>query len=1802
MATSFEPGSTVWVKTPETWAAATVTSSSGGNYAFKLRSGQDFKLDAKNVSRDTVMPMHPTSVTSVEDMATLADLHEGAILHNIDLRYAKDLIYTYIGSILCAVNPYKKIDMYGDKLLKSYNKRALGELPPHIYAIANEAYYALWKTNHHQCVLISGESGAGKTESTKLILKYLSTMSNAESLVEKQILESSPIMEAFGNAKTVYNNNSSRFGKFIKIQFSDRGAIEGAKIIDYLLEKGRVVRLNPGERNYHVFYNLLTGGSREEKASLLLTSADNYRYTKMGGVLSDPSIDDVGDYKSVRSAMITMGFTPEQSTDIFKVIAGILHLGNIEFVTSGGAQVKNRTDLANASAMFGVDDGQLGENLTSKTITLRGESITTPLDGAQAEESRDSLAMALYSRVFSWIITRINKTIHAKETFLSVGVLDIFGFENFQVNSFEQFCINYANEKLQQYFNRHIFSLEQLEYQKENISWADIDWVDNAECLDLIEAKLGLLALLDEESRFPKGTDETLLQKFHERHEKNKYYIKPRLAKTSYGIRHYAGDVQYETAGFLEKNRDNFRDDLVLLLQESKSDFVYDLFEKDAVADSSKENKAGARKKPTVSAQFKDSLSSLMTALGAAHPYFVRCVKPNMKKVPASFEAPVVLNQLRYSGMLETVRIRRAGYPVRRVFDDFLYRYRVLGRGVKAPNDIEKCKAVLRNYDPQGKDWQIGKTKVFLRESLEIVLEKKREDELAVVLRIIKSRVLGYAIRRRFLKIRRAIVLIQKNYKGFYGAKQFKQKRKAAVHIQKIYRGYRARLLRARLLEQKRKEEERRREEIRRKEEERRKEMERLQRENKTRELEELKRKADEEARLEAAEEERARQANEADAQKAKALEAELDAKRKIEDDKRKAEEEAKRRAQADVKRKAEAAKLAAELDLDDGGDEEAQGGIDKGAESDDEEAESEAIDEYKEGYMVKQGGRIKTWKRRWFILRDGTLAYFKGKQGESQKAGWLTKQGGAVKSWKLRWMVLKDGKLSYFKSDAEQEECLGTVDIRKDVSGIEEPAAAKSKCKKDNAFGLITTERTYYMFAESAEACEEWLAELKAIRSKTDDEMKSLDSAQVDFRNAQGQVDLVDILSVGSTNDPTRPNTFAIVTANRVFQMQAETPQEYAEWIRVLTPRKKHAGDSDQEILEKGWLVKEGGARKSRKKRWFTLRKDVIYYHKDPYTDVAIGTIPLNSLCSVVPPDELVGQNTGSWSFFVHARRRSYYLVAATQADATRWVSAIQEIIDSKAPIETQTEKLIAELKTAKVADVDRIYSSYPILTCGSEPLKSSLLPLPYGDLSLDKTGARTYTTLFEEAMKISQYMVHPEYIVNPLPLIQYILQTCFDLPKIRNEVYCQLIKQTTDNANPNSQISIRNWQILTVLGCSFLPARKYVRFLRFHLKRSLDRYPNTEVAKYAAYCMDCIQQTKYRDYPASQEEIVAIQTQKELLITVLCQGGRTCKVAINSFTTAGEVTELLKRKLNMERCINGFGLYELSGDVQKSIEEKTIVVDILGKWEKYKRAGYVPGADGWRLVFKLFCVHEVHTRNLSPIELEFVHAAACEQVMARRFPCDENQLFKLSALMMQYDMGDMDPGIQFDKQCTDFKKYYPMKVENTLANSPISLSALKNTMTGTLRKIKSNFDDSQSQEILGIKAQLATEWSKLRGKGNQMALSEFMAILQSWDGYGCTIFDVENPVKEKNIPKNLWLAVGIKGVALYKPGTRECVASYGYETILSFGAPVANTYKIVIDGQGTVTFETTKVLEIAKLMKAYINELVRRRRAGLF
>ncbi|XP_025900890.1 unconventional myosin-IXa [Nothoprocta perdicaria] len=927
-----------------------------------------------------------------DDLCGLPDLNEKTLLENLRNRFKQEKIYTYVGSILIVINPFKFLPIYNPKYVKMYDNHQLGKLEPHIYAVADVAYHAMLQRRKNQCIVISGESGSGKTQSTNFLIHHLTALSQKgfASGVEQIILGAGPVLEAFGNAKTAHNNNSSRFGKFIQVNYQETGTVRGAYVEKYLLEKSRLVYQEHNERNYHVFYYLLAGASEEERSAFHLKQPEEYHYLNQltrrprrqswedYGCDAEPDCFSVEgedlkhDFERLQLAMEMVGFLPKTRRQIFSLLSAILHLGNIRYkkktYRDDSIDICNPEVLPIVSDLLEVKEEMLFEALvTRKTVTV-GEKLILPYKLAEAVTVRNSMAKSLYSALFDWIVFRINhallnsKDMEENTKTLSIGVLDIFGFEDYENNSFEQFCINFANERLQHYFNQHIFKLEQEEYRAEGISWHNIDYIDNSGCINLISKKpTGLLHLLDEESNFPQATNQTLLDKFKRQHEGNSYIEFPAVMEPAFIIKHYAGKVKYGVKDFREKNTDHMRPDIVALLRSSKNAFICGMIGIDPVAvfrwavlrafframvafrEAGKrhvEKKTGhddavpcavlksvdsfsflhhpvhqrsleilqrckeekysiarksprtplsdlqgvntineksqrdvygvgwngrmgirhsrlsspssfldkdgifvnstsskllerahgilmrnknfkakpnlpkhmldvkslkhltnltlhdritksllhlhkKKKPPSISAQFQASLNKLMETLGQAEPYFVKCIRSNAEKLPLRFSDSLVLRQLRYTGMLETVRIRQSGYSCKYTFQDFVNHFHVLlpqGISPSKPNIQDFFWKIKLNPD----NYQVGRTMVFVKERERQLLQDLLHQEVLRRITLLQRWFRSLLHRRQFLALRHAALVIQRSWRG-------RGSRHSLVGLQAACRGYLAR-------------------------------------------------------------------------------------------------------------------------------------------------------------------------------------------------------------------------------------------------------------------------------------------------------------------------------------------------------------------------------------------------------------------------------------------------------------------------------------------------------------------------------------------------------------------------------------------------------------------------------------------------------------------------------------------------------------------------------------------------------------------------------------------------------------------------------------------------------------------------------------------------------------------------------------------------------------------------------------------------------------------------------------------------
>lgn len=712
-----------------------------------------------------VFPAEEDSKKDVEDNCSLMYLNEATLLHNIKVRYSKDRIYTYVANILIAVNPYFDIPkIYSSNTIKSYQGKSLGTMPPHVFAIADKAFRDMKVLKMSQSIIVSGESGAGKTENTKFVLRYLTESYGTGQDIDDRIVEANPLLEAFGNAKTVRNNNSSRFGKFVEIHFNEKSSVVGGFVSHYLLEKSRICVQGKEERNYHIFYRLCAGASEDIRERLHLSSPDNFRYLNRGctryfanketdkqilqnrktpehlkaGSLKDPLLDDHGDFIRMCTAMKKIGLDDEEKLDLFRVVAGVLHLGNIDFEeagsTSGGCNLKNKStqSLEYCAELLGLDEDDLRVSLTTRVMLTtaggtKGTVIKVPLKVEQANNARDALAKTVYSHLFDHVVNRVNQCFPFETSSYFIGVLDIAGFEYFEHNSFEQFCINYCNEKLQQFFNERILKEEQELYQKEGLGVNEVHYVDNQDCIDLIEAKLvGILDILDEENRLPQPSDQHFTSAVHQKHKDHFRLSIPRKSKLAvhrnirddegFIIRHFAGAVCYETTQFVEKNNDALHMSLESLICESRDKFIRELFESSTNNNKDTKQKAGKLSFISVGNKFKTQLNLLLDKLRSTGASFIRCIKPNLKMTSHDFEGAQILSQLQCSGMVSVLDLMQGGFPSRASFHELYNMYKKYMPDKLARLDPRLfCKALFKALGLNEVDYKFGLTKVFFR-------------------------------------------------------------------------------------------------------------------------------------------------------------------------------------------------------------------------------------------------------------------------------------------------------------------------------------------------------------------------------------------------------------------------------------------------------------------------------------------------------------------------------------------------------------------------------------------------------------------------------------------------------------------------------------------------------------------------------------------------------------------------------------------------------------------------------------------------------------------------------------------------------------------------------------------------------------------------------------------------------------------------------------------------------------------------------------------------------------------------------
>ncbi|OWZ16661.1 Myosin [Phytophthora megakarya] len=749
----------------------------------------------------------------IEDMTALNYLHEAAILYNVKKRFLMKLPYTYTGDICIAVNPYQWLpELYSEQTQSQYLTKARDELPPHVYATSMASYNDMKRHEVNQSILVSGESGAGKTETTKILMNHLASVAGGlNDYTIKKIVEVNPLLESFGNAKTVRNDNSSRFGKFTQLQFDNAGILVGARCRTYLLEKTRVISHEEMERNYHIFYQLLAASDSKEKWCLD-DANECYAYTGSNKTIKIEGMSDDKHFERTKTALGLIGVTEEQQGVLFEVLAGVLHLGQVEIQSKNNNEeseiVPDDRGAQHATKMLGISTADLQKALCSRQIAVAGDKVTTFLKKEQAEECIGALSKAIYSNVFDWLVEMINTSLeNDKKMRYHVGILDIFGFEHFKHNSFEQFCINYANEKLQQKFTQDVFKTVQIEYEAEGIIWSHIDFADNQDVISVIEDRLGIISLLNDEVMRPKGNDESLVSKLSTIHKDEQDVIEfPRTSRTQFTIKHYAGAVTYESLGFLEKHKDALLPDLSDLMRGSSKQFLRTIFTEkigSPIAPRKKSNSnarggRGALAVTNVGTQFKDNLNELMTSIRQTKVHYVRCIKPNQNKSPNEMDQSMVVSQLRCAGVIEAIRISRVAYPNRLLLEELIDKFWVFDvqhRNKDVPVK-QRCEALMQKMELSSPEqYQIGLSRIYFRYGILEQMEDKKAERLDLQARHLQHYMRGFCCRLRFVRKIQAIIKLQSVARCVIMMNRYQSFKTAVITLQAHWRGYKGRCI-----------------------------------------------------------------------------------------------------------------------------------------------------------------------------------------------------------------------------------------------------------------------------------------------------------------------------------------------------------------------------------------------------------------------------------------------------------------------------------------------------------------------------------------------------------------------------------------------------------------------------------------------------------------------------------------------------------------------------------------------------------------------------------------------------------------------------------------------------------------------------------------------------------------------------------------------------------------------------------------------------------------------------------------------
>ncbi|RWS10167.1 unconventional myosin-X-like protein [Dinothrombium tinctorium] len=1562
----------------------------------------------------------------------------------------------------------------------------MSEKDPHVFAIAEAAYSCLQNDNTNQACVISGESGAGKTESTKFILQYLCTItSNQSTWMEHQILEANTILEAFGNAKTVRNDNSSRFGKFIQVCFDSRYQIKGCIIQDYLLEQSRITFQSSEERNYHVFYQLVAAAQKnvEIRNQFLVERAENYAYLSQRGCYHIEGVDDSVAFDSLRLAMSVLNMPPEMCDGIFSVLSAILWLGNLQFEDyQDGERCKLKAQdeeiLATVATLLGLDAVRLTQASLQRQINVRGNITEIPFKVHEARENRHSMAKALYSRTFAWIVNYINTCTSPGQdpNTRFLGVLDIFGFENFATNSFEQLCINYANEKLHRFFNHYVFALEQEMYRQEGINFSHINFTDNTPCLELLEKPPKcIFRLLTEECRVPNRTDTTYVNKLHSEFETHSSYIKGddrRRWELEFGIKHYAGDVVYNVSGFLDKNKDVQQDQLFDLMAGSSNVFVKDLVKfqdllsatatrvTNSTNSSRGTNPATATSKGrlTVADAFRFQLTALVDLLHSTNPWYVRCIKPNVKKASNCYDNSQVLTQLRYLGMLDIIRIRREGYPIHFNLSQFVVRYKCLLRHIKLPKcESEACIKVLQTLKMPKNEWQIGKNKVFLRVTVHEPLEEQRRILTTRMATAIQAKWKGYIQRREFIKMRHAAVIIQRHYRGHKQRLRYLRMRRAAITIQAFVRGMFAREVAAAMKEMKRVEEEMRRKE---------------QEEQEKKLLQEQK----------------------------KLLEEQIEKQEKEE-----MEKQAKQQ-NGETKNVVIAAKE------NESKDDSSKSEIDESVLIAQEEVQNITRLMEQSGFLQRKSACISSG--------DRTSVATSGDNSSTSEYNYVDLD-----------------KMFSFLSELQQENRRTTLvvddEIGQQFDKLIETTEAQMNELENLKNGLSKHGENFHNLPPPPPS--------PPYNNSCDKNAQQLPPPPPNLMKPTQEVAPLHVNGNAVNNHQTRCQNHDVsiyqhLPAERNLSYDLREKEHYINGINGV-----HHHDGTPPLLPDNDIASMEQRRKMR------VERKIMQLQEEQK--------PPTQRDSLTPAPENDSINLRVHEMLEFAERH--------------FNTHVRDFSSGSSVIRTLTRR-------KKSGDENEILSKQEMLTW------TAVNAIPTSHIHMyDPENVIIACSLFKDLCK---YLQTDLKLDAETKLIQSIISKALERDELRDEIFVQLVRQSTNN--PSREETLKAWVLLGLTTASFQPSKVFAKYLQSFLRKHLRK--DAAISCYAQFCLDNLNpkgavQTARR-MPPSSLEINAVKTLSSLVCRFYFLDGRTKAIDIHSSDTASDAMLCLAGKIGLKN-LDGWALYEHTPEYEKVIRGHDYLADIITQWEFCQKnsiysnkhsAKHGPSALGtgdYRFVFKKRLFRNTREIPHDPVEVNLLYAQAVHSVVKKdEFPVSERIALQLSGLQAQVLLGEYIEGRGVENY-DDIENYLCARVRKANANRSTNEWASK---------------IAEAHRMYGS------------GKSDLIAKVWYLSVVMQYPLYGTTLF----PVSYKgylSYGQNLTLGINCEGILLINAVDKSILNAYRYCDIDSVniyhqGEENLITFKLVKTVAEThryFTFETKQKEEIAALVASYCPNL---------